>query len=64
VPPATGMISVFIDDMPITGRTEGAYRGSKQLFSGRRCTVIFQPHFFRAQRDFADAFAESLDMGG
>jgi UDP-N-acetylmuramate--alanine ligase len=36
--------------------------GAKELFPGRKCTVIFQPHLFTRTRDFADGFAESLDL--
>jgi len=36
--------------------------GAKGLFGDRKCTVIFQPHLFTRTRDFADGFAESLDL--
>ena len=36
--------------------------GAKGLFGGRKCTVLFQPHLFTRTRDFADAFAASLDL--
>jgi UDP-N-acetylmuramate--alanine ligase len=36
--------------------------GARELFPGRKCTVIFQPHLFTRTRDFADGFAESLDL--
>lgn len=36
--------------------------GTKNLFQGMKCTVIFQPHLFTRTRDFADGFAEVLDM--
>ncbi len=32
------------------------------MFESRKCTVIFQPHLFSRTRDFADGFAEVLDM--
>ncbi len=32
------------------------------MFKGKKCTVIFQPHLFSRTRDFADGFAESLDL--
>ena len=35
---------------------------AKELFPGRKCVIIFQPHLFSRTRDFADAFAASLDM--
>jgi len=34
----------------------------KSLFSQKKCTVIFQPHLFTRTRDFAQEFAEVLDM--
>jgi UDP-N-acetylmuramate--alanine ligase len=36
--------------------------GAKSLFEGKRCILIFQPHLFTRTRDFADGFAEVLDM--
>ena len=32
------------------------------LFPGKHCTVIFQPHLFTRTRDLADDFAKSLDI--
>lgn len=34
----------------------------KALYPGRKITGIFQPHLYSRTRDFADGFAESLDM--
>jgi UDP-N-acetylmuramate--alanine ligase len=36
--------------------------GAKTLFKQRKCTVIFQPHLYSRTRDFADGFAEVLDL--
>ncbi|NDC76538.1 MAG: UDP-N-acetylmuramate--L-alanine ligase [Chitinophagia bacterium] len=36
--------------------------GVRDLFPGRRLTLVFQPHLFSRTRDFAAGFAESLDM--
>ncbi len=36
--------------------------GAKKLFPGKKCTVVFQPHLYSRTRDFADGFAETLDM--
>ncbi len=36
--------------------------GAKSLFKEKKCTMIFQPHLFTRTRDFADGFAEVLDM--
>ena len=54
---------VYIDDYAhhpeeLRALINGAYT----LFSGRKCTVIFQPHLFTRTRDLADGFAEVLDM--
>jgi UDP-N-acetylmuramate--alanine ligase len=35
---------------------------AKELYPEKRCVLIFQPHLFSRTRDFAAAFAESLDM--
>lgn len=35
---------------------------AKALFPGRKMSVVFQPHLFTRTRDFADGFAESLDI--
>ncbi len=34
----------------------------KKLYPNKKLTVIFQPHLFTRTRDFADGFAEVLDM--
>jgi len=36
--------------------------GAKDLFPGIKCTVIFQPHLYSRTNDFADGFAETLDL--
>ena len=36
--------------------------GSKNLFSNKKCTVVFQPHLFSRTKDLADDFAEVLDI--
>lgn len=36
--------------------------GTKDLFRGSKCTIIFQPHLFTRTKDFADEFAEVLDL--
>lgn len=36
--------------------------GARELFPGRKCTIIFQPHLYTRTRDFADGFASSLDL--
>jgi UDP-N-acetylmuramate--alanine ligase len=34
----------------------------KRIYPGKKVTGIFQPHLFSRTRDFAEAFAESLDL--
>ena len=54
---------VFIDDYAHhPEELKALITGAKDLFRGRKCTVIFQPHLFTRTRDFADGFAESLDL--
>jgi UDP-N-acetylmuramate--alanine ligase len=36
--------------------------GARDMFKGKKCTVIFQPHLFSRTRDFVKGFAESLDL--
>ena len=35
---------------------------TKKLFSNKKCIVVFQPHLFSRTKDFADGFAEVLDL--
>ena len=54
---------VYIDDYAHhPEELRALINGAKTLFSGRKCTVIFQPHLFSRTRDLADGFAEVLDM--
>lgn len=54
---------VFIDDYAHhPEELKALISGAKGLFPGMKCTVIFQPHLFSRTRDFADGFAESLDL--
>lgn len=36
--------------------------GAMQLFPGKKCTIIFQPHLFSRTKDLADGFAEALSI--
>jgi UDP-N-acetylmuramate--alanine ligase len=57
----TGVI--FIDDYAHhPEELKALISGAKTLFSGKKCTVIFQPHLFSRTKDLADGFAESLDL--
>jgi UDP-N-acetylmuramate--alanine ligase len=54
---------VFIDDYAHhPEELKALLTGAKTLFKGKRCTIVFQPHLFSRTRDFADGFAESLDL--
>jgi UDP-N-acetylmuramate--alanine ligase len=54
---------VFIDDYAHhPEELKALINGAKTLFSGKKCTVIFQPHLFSRTKDHADGFAEVLDM--
>ena len=54
---------VFIDDYAHhPEELRALISGAKSLFSGKRCTIIFQPHLYTRTRDLADGFAEVLDM--
>ena len=54
---------VFIDDYAHhPEELRALISGAKSLFSGKKCTVIFQPHLYTRTRDLADGFAEVLDM--
>jgi len=54
---------VFIDDYGHHPEELRALISSvKSLFPGKPCIVIFQPHLYSRTRDFAEGFAESLDL--
>ncbi len=54
---------VFIDDYAHhPAELKALISGAKALFSGKRCTVVFQPHLFSRTKDLADEFAASLDL--
>jgi len=54
---------VYIDDYAHhPEELRALINGARTLFKLRRCTVIFQPHLYSRTRDFADGFAEVLDM--
>jgi UDP-N-acetylmuramate--alanine ligase len=41
---------------------KAAISSAKELFPGKQITGVFQPHLFSRTRDFADAFARSLEL--
>lgn len=54
---------VFVDDYAHhPEELRALITGAKSLFSKMKCIVIFQPHLFSRTKDFADGFAESLDL--
>jgi UDP-N-acetylmuramate--alanine ligase len=54
---------VFIDDYAHhPEELRALISGAKGLFAGMKCTIVFQPHLYTRTRDFADGFAESLDL--
>lgn len=53
----------YIDDYAHHPEELKAIIGSvKQMYAGKKITIIFQPHLYSRTRDFADGFAESLSM--
>ena len=54
---------VYIDDYAHhPDELKALLGGAKNLFPERKCTVIFQPHLYSRTKDFADGFAEALNI--
>ncbi|HEY8783471.1 MAG TPA: UDP-N-acetylmuramate--L-alanine ligase [Mucilaginibacter sp.] len=54
---------VFIDDYAHhPEELKASIRSVKKLYPNRKLTAIFQPHLYTRTRDFADGFAEALDL--
>lgn len=54
---------VYIDDYAHhPEELKAAITAAKQLYPDKKVTGIFQPHLFSRTRDFANGFAESLDL--
>lgn len=54
---------VFIDDYAHhPEELRALITGAKTLFSGKRCTVVFQPHLYSRTKDLAPEFAKVLDL--
>lgn len=54
---------VYIDDYahhPM--EIKAFFESVKSLYPDKKITAVFQPHLFTRTRDFADGFAESLDL--
>jgi UDP-N-acetylmuramate--alanine ligase len=63
IPPSEKNATVYVDDYAHhPAELEALIKGAKLLFGDKKCTVVFQPHLFSRTRDFAEAFAASLDM--
>lgn len=41
---------------------EALISGAKNLYPGKKCTVVFQPHLYSRTKDFADGFAKALSL--
>jgi len=55
--------TLFIDDYAHHPKElEAVISSVKKLYIGKKITGVFQPHLFTRTRDFADEFAESLDL--
>lgn len=54
---------IYIDDYAHhPEELRAAISSVKRLYPNKKLTTIFQPHLFTRTRDFADGFAEVLDM--
>ena len=54
---------VFVDDYAHhPEELRALINGARTLFRQKKCTIIFQPHLYTRTRDFADGFAEVLDL--
>lgn len=54
---------VFIDDYAHhPAELKAAISSVKELYPNKKITGVFQPHLYSRTRDFADDFAESLDL--
>lgn len=54
---------VYVDDYAHhPAELEATIAAARMMYPGKRITGVFQPHLFSRTRDFADAFAHSLDQ--
>jgi UDP-N-acetylmuramate--alanine ligase len=54
---------VYIDDYAHHPKEIEAFLKSvKSMYSGKKLTVVFQPHLFTRTRDFAEGFSQSLSL--
>lgn len=64
IKPAAGVEGpVYIDDYAHhPEELRALINSAKELFPGRKCSVVFQPHLFSRTKDFAKEFAAVLDL--
>ena len=56
-------VPVFIDDYAHhPEELRALINSAKELYPGKKCTVVFQPHLFSRTQDHASGFAEVLSM--
>lgn len=54
---------VYIDDYAHhPEELKACINGVKELYKGKKITGVFQPHLYSRTKDFAEGFAQSLDM--
>lgn len=55
--------TVYVDDYAHhPAELEATISAARMMYPGKKITGVFQPHLFSRTRDFADAFAASLDL--
>lgn len=63
VAPSPVKAIVYVDDYAHhPAELRAVISSAKHLFSEKKCTIVFQPHLYTRTRDFAEAFAASLDL--
>jgi UDP-N-acetylmuramate--alanine ligase len=56
-------LPILIDDYAHhPGELEALLRSVRGLYPGKKITIVFQPHLFSRTNDFAEGFAQSLEM--
>lgn len=54
---------VYIDDYAHhPDELKALLMGAKNLYPGKKCTIVFQPHLYSRTRDFAEGFASVLGL--
>ena len=55
--------TIYIDDYAHHPREiKVTIQATKQMYEGKKLTVVFQPHLYSRTQDFADDFADSLSL--